>query len=103
MVPDHERDAERGDAFHVAGDRGGNGELDGDVDALEVRGGEAGAVGVVELVELERDLEIVLGGKLFDQLAHLAVADDGELTHAPPLCARRRWGRAWRRTRRAAR
>src|ERR1035437_10382419 len=96
-------DAGRGDAFHVAGHGGGNGKLDGDIDAGEVPGGEAGATRIVELIELERNLEIVLGGKLFNELAHFPVADDGELMHAPPLCVRRLRGRERRRTPRAAR
>ncbi len=41
-------------------------------------GGDALEVGVVELVELERDGEAVLGRELLDQPAHLAVADNGE-------------------------
>ena len=45
----------------LSGTGGGDGEVDGHVDAAEILGGEALAIGVVELVELERDLEAVLG------------------------------------------
>ena len=56
---------------------GGNREFDRDIDAAEVLRGDAFEVGVVELVQLQRDVEAVLGRELLDQPAHLAVADDG--------------------------
>ena len=61
--------------------------------------------GVVEFVQLQRHGEAVLGRELFDQPAHLAVADDGQtprLRHGPPRCARRPRRRARQRTRGAA-
>jgi hypothetical protein len=46
--------SQRGDALHVFGDGGGNGEIHGYVDALEVGGRHAFESGVVEFVELQR-------------------------------------------------
>ena len=60
-------DAEGGDRLDVADDGVRSREIDRDIDAVEVLGGDAFAVGVVEFVELQGDVEAVLGGKLFDQ------------------------------------
>ena len=68
--------------FHVRRHGGGNGEIDGHVDAAEVLRRDAFEIGVVELVELERDREAVLRRELLDQPAHLAVADDGRRVQA---------------------
>ena len=100
----HQVDAQGGDAFHVAPHGGGNGEIDGHIDAAEILRGEAFEVGVVELIELQRHSEAVTRGKLFHQLTHLAVADDGQLAvrHAAPRVFRMRRGRDRRKTHRAA-
>src|SRR5436305_1317127 len=72
--------------------------IDGDIDSSEILSGDALTIGVIELIQLQSHRKSVLGGKLFDQLSHFAVAHNRKLRHALPHCARKRPGRAGRKT-----
>ena len=73
--PDRERNAQLRQADRVVGNDAGNREIDGDVDRGEVRFGQRDAIGIVEFVETQADLEAVRGSQLLDQAAHASVAD----------------------------
>ena len=79
VVPTTTGHAERREALDILDRRGGSRELDGHIDAAEILARDAREIHVVELVQLQRDGEAVLGRQLLDQPAHLSVADDGEV------------------------
>src|SRR5262249_2846453 len=79
---DYEAHAQRRDPLDVFHGGVRNGEVDRHVDASEVFGRDAFEAGVIEFVQLQANVGAVRGSELLDELAHLAVTDEGDV-HAP--------------------
>ncbi len=78
MVPVTAGVLELSEALEIIGRSMRGAELNGHINAFEGFGRHACAVDVIELIETQDNFKVVFRRKLFDELAHLAVADERE-------------------------
>src|SRR5439155_14223398 len=76
---DYEVHTQRRDPLDVFYGGVRNGKVDRHVDATEIFRRDAFELGVVEFVQLQANIAAVRRRELLDELAHLAVADQGDV------------------------